>query len=288
MNTKTWWSVAAVVVIVAVGVLVYEVRGPRIVSDVSGANTSTVLVGKDNLIQVSLPQANQVVSSPLVIEGKARGGWFFEGSFPLKIVGANGALVTSTYATAQGEWMTSDFVAFRSVVRFVVNTTTPATLILAKDNPSGLPENDDSVSIPIVLQPTVPTRVVKVFYYNPSLDEDKGGNLRCSAAGLVAVARSIPITQTPIQDAIRLVLQGQLTAAERQQGLETEFPLSGVNLLGVTLDNGVLTIDLSDPNNKTTGGACRVGILASQLIATAKQFPEVTSVQFKSENLFQP
>ncbi|MBV9159311.1 MAG: hypothetical protein JO019_01805, partial [Candidatus Kaiserbacteria bacterium] len=28
----------------------------------------------------------------------------------------------------------------------------PATLVLSKDNPSGLPQNDDSVSIPITIQ----------------------------------------------------------------------------------------------------------------------------------------
>ena len=54
-------------------------------------------------------------------------------------------------AQAVGEWMTTDFVPFNAPV-IVENYTGPATLVLVKDNASGLPEFDDSVSFPIIIE----------------------------------------------------------------------------------------------------------------------------------------
>lgn len=132
------------------------------------------------------------------------------------------------------------------------------------------------------------TRVVKLFYYNSSRDLDASGNIRCSRNGLVAVEREISITITPIQDTLKLLMRGELGETERANGLTTEFPLSGVELAGAALNNGVLTLNFSDPNNRTSGGSCRAGILWAQIAATAEQFPEVASVRFQPEELFQP
>ena len=136
--------------------------------------------------------------------------------------------------------------------------------------------------------PCPETRAVKLYYYNYELDRDEFGNAACSRNGLVAVERQIPITQTPIQDTIKLLLLGELTEAERAQGIDTEYPLEGLSLKGASLKDGVLTLEFDDPNNKTVGGSCRVGILRFQIEATAKQFPEVQQVRFLPEEIFQP
>ena len=133
-------------------------------------------------------------------------------------------------------------------------------------------------------------RLVKLYYYNPELDRDESGNTACSRSGLVAVERKIPITKTPIQDTIKLLLKGKenLTEEEKARGIGTEYPLEGISLKGASLKDGVLTLEFNDPKNKTVGGACRVGILWFQIEATAKQFPEVQQVRFLPEELFQP
>ncbi|HXK36001.1 MAG TPA: GerMN domain-containing protein [Candidatus Paceibacterota bacterium] len=136
--------------------------------------------------------------------------------------------------------------------------------------------------------PEVQMRTVSLYYYDPVQDQDDSGNVQCSREGLVSVTREIPVTQTPIQDTIRLLLRGELTDGERAQGITTEYPLSGVELVGAALTNGALTLELNDQNNKTGGGSCRVGILWFQIEQTALQFPEVTSVRFTPEELFQP
>ncbi len=132
------------------------------------------------------------------------------------------------------------------------------------------------------------TRTINLYYYNPDLDKDESGNIACSRNGLVPVERKIPITQTPIQDAVKLLLSGKLTEEERAQGIDTEYPLEGLSLKGALLKDGVLTLEFNDSKNKTVGGSCRVGILWFQIEATTKQFPEVRQVRFLPEEIFQP
>lgn len=135
------------------------------------------------------------------------------------------------------------------------------------------------------------SRIIKLYYYNPNLDRDENGNIMCSRQGLVAIERKVPISKTPIQDTLELLLKGNqnLTQNEIQQGITTEYPLEGLKLKSVNLKNdGTLILEFDDPLNKTSGGSCRVKILWLQIEETAKQFPEVKNVQFLPEELFQP
>jgi hypothetical protein len=101
------------------------------------------------LIQVSTPLPNQKVTSPLTIRGKAVGNWYFEASFPVKILDSNGNTIGVSHAEAQGDWMTEEFVPFEITLTFDKPTTETGILALMKDNPSGLPEHDNSISIPV-------------------------------------------------------------------------------------------------------------------------------------------
>src|SRR3990170_8370312 len=132
---------------------------------------------------------------------------------------------------------------------------------------------------------------VSLYYYDPSLDQDASGNIQCSEAGLVPVQRGLPISLSEdelIEETISLLISGELTAAERAQGITTEFPLEGLVLTNATLRDGELTLSFEDPNFATSGGACRVTVLRAQVEATAKQFLDVVQVQFFPEELFQP
>lgn len=131
------------------------------------------------------------------------------------------------------------------------------------------------------------TLPVKLYFYNPALDQGPGG-AQCTQKGLVVVERIIPKTNTPIQDVIKLQLRGEISDEEKALGLTSEFPLSGFSLKAASLTKGNLTLTFDDPQNKTSGGSCRVNILWRQIEATALQFKEVTSVRFMPEELFQP
>jgi len=131
-------------------------------------------------------------------------------------------------------------------------------------------------------------RTINLYYYNSSLDKDETGNIMCSEKGIVEVKREIEKTITPIQDSIKLLLKGELTEEERVLGISTEYPLEGFSLKGASLKDGDLTLEFNDFNNKTIGGSCRTAILWFQIRNTAMQFPEVKTVKFIPEELFQP
>lgn len=111
---------------------------------------------EDDLIRISEPRPNTVVKSPLTVKGMARGNWFFEASFPVRLFDGNGEMLARGIATAQGDpatggvnWMTAEFVPFEATLKFAQPATKSGTLLLDKDNPSGLPENDDALRVPI-------------------------------------------------------------------------------------------------------------------------------------------
>jgi hypothetical protein len=104
---------------------------------------------KINIIRVNTPRPNEKVTSPLEIKGEARGAWFFEGSFPLEIVTESGVTITQSFVTAEGDWMTEEFIPFSAEVAFDPGNEKSGFLILKKDNPSGLIENDDFLKIPL-------------------------------------------------------------------------------------------------------------------------------------------
>lgn len=242
---------------------------------------------KQDIINLESPAPGERLDNPVFIKGEARGSWFFEASFPVKLYDKDNHVLAQGIAQAKSDWMTQDMVQFESDLSFAVAQEEPGTLVLEKDNPSGLPQNSDELRVPVVLTPQLQT--VKLFYYNPELDKDETGNLACSKKGIVPVNRQIPLSLTPIQDAIRLLLKGELTAQEKSQGLTTEFPLPGVALTGAALTNdGILTLEFTDPYFKTSGGSCRAGVLWSQIQATAEQFSAVKQVRFLPEDLFQP
>lgn len=103
----------------------------------------------DELIRVVTPTPGALVTSPLVISGEARGNWYFEASFPAELLDANGKQLFIGPIQAHGEWMTEDFVPFNEEITFALSETASGTLVLRKDNPSGLPEHDAEVRVPV-------------------------------------------------------------------------------------------------------------------------------------------
>lgn len=117
--------------------------------------------GKENLIRVTSPSPGSRITSPVTITGEARGTWFFEASFPVYVTDWDGLIIGEGHATANGEWMTTEFVPFTAVITFDTsqirgNYSNRGTIILKKDNPSGLPKHDDALEIPVLFAITAP------------------------------------------------------------------------------------------------------------------------------------
>jgi hypothetical protein len=125
---------------------------------------------------------------------------------------------------------------------------------------------------------------INLFYYNQSEDKEN----TCDADYILPVKRYVPESENQIKDVIELLIKGNLTEKEKEQGFVTEFPNEDFKLLSSGIEDGVLTLEFSEVPGFTAGGSCRVGILASEIIKTAKQFPEVKKVVFEPESLFEP
>ncbi|HOK34707.1 MAG TPA: Gmad2 immunoglobulin-like domain-containing protein [Candidatus Paceibacterota bacterium] len=246
--------------------------------------------GEKEGILISSPKRNETIKSPLIIEGEAKGFWFFEAQFTAELYDAQGNFLGRAILTAQKNWMSEDFVPFEGNLIFTQPQSPTGVLKFLSSNPSGLKENQKVFEVPVQFE-LIPTQKILLYYYNPEKDKDETGNIKCSKDGLIAIEREIPITQTPIKDTLNLLLKGKqnLTQEDIDKGITTEYPLEGFKLKSVNLkSDGTLILEFEDPFNKTIGGSCRVGILWSQIEATAKQFPEVKQVKFLPEELFQP
>lgn len=143
MNTKI--VIGAVITLVVVGI-----AGNYLSLNVTPHDS--IRAEKPDLIVVDAPRMGDHISSPLTVTGRARGPWYFEASFPIELLDENGNKIPldPPYATARGDWMTAEFVPFSAIVTF---NPPPAgrrgTLILRKDNPSGMLEHDRALEIPV-------------------------------------------------------------------------------------------------------------------------------------------
>lgn len=135
-----------VILIIAISYYLLDKQSPSIKLSINNDD-------KQNLIVVVSPIKNAEISSPLVISGRARGMWFFEGSFPVILLDSYRNTIAEGHASAQGEWTTAEFVKFLGTLEF--NNYIKGQkgyLVLKKDNASGLPEFDDSLEIPVTFK----------------------------------------------------------------------------------------------------------------------------------------
>jgi spore germination protein GerM len=129
---------------------------------------------------------------------------------------------------------------------------------------------------------------IHLYYYNQKADSDASGNPGCTSRGVVAVKRTISESSNTLEDAINLLLKGELTTEERAQGITTEFPISNFSFLRSSYSNRVLKLTFQDIEHKSSGGSCRVSILREEIMATAKQFAGIDEVVLLPEDAFQP
>ena len=126
-----------------------------------------------------------------------------------------------------------------------------------------------------------------LYYWNPIRGKKIDRYYPCGDDSVFPVERRLSATLTPVEDAIRMLIGGELTDEEKEAGFQTEFPLPEATFVSATLENGVLFVLFNDPKYRTSGGNCRVESLRAQIGKTALQFPWVRAVEF-DPNQFQP
>ena len=219
--------------------------------------------------------AGDEVTFPFTLTGEARGSWYFEGSFPVRVEDGSGDNVVEHSAQAQGEWMTEDFVPFAAILS-PSGAIPPgeATLVIEKANASGLPEHADAIRIPIRVSGDSMT--VKVYFINQNEDPQR---LDCSRVD--AVSRTVPKSVAAARAALEMLLAGP-TESEKQAGFITVIN-AGVTVASLSIQDGVARVTFSRELQEGVGGSCRVTTIRSQVEQTLMQFPSVTSVRLSVE-----
>lgn len=118
-------------------------NGKTFVQDIGNEMEKVDIIISEN------PRPGQKVESPLIIEGMARGNWFFEATFPVSVEDGNGNVIATTFASALDDWMTTEFVQFTATATFDKPETKKGRLILHKANASDLEDQEDSLIVPI-------------------------------------------------------------------------------------------------------------------------------------------
>jgi len=238
-------------------------------------------------IIVNSPTANEVVQNPINLEGLATGRWYFEATFPVKLVSVSGAVLNFGYVQATSDWMTENYVPFKGQLTYQVAATTTATLVFERDNPSGLISESDKYEVPIILSP-VETQIIKVYFNNDNLDPEFSCNK------VFPVERKITKTQTVARVALEELLKGA-TQSEKDQGYFTSIN-SGVVIQSLTIDpptgGGIARVDFDEQLEYQVGGSCRVAAIHAQIVETLLQFPTVqeviVSINGRTEDILQP
>jgi hypothetical protein len=100
-------------------------------------------------IMVTSPRPHQCVTSPLSVEGRAKGDWISDGSISMTLIDDQGNQIASGTAQTQGDWQSkqqkNQFVFFTGKLDFSVNKTTKAKLVLVSSGQTGAGTQTGSV-----------------------------------------------------------------------------------------------------------------------------------------------
>lgn len=232
---------------------------------------------------VTKPSLGDVLGKKIVLEGTAW-GWF-EANVPVRVTDANGVVLYNGAFTLKSDNYERPAYFYEEIGLTALPTTSTGILeFIDYSMKDGSVVYKKDVGLKFNSVPEEAQRLIKLFYYNSLADKNKDLN----ESYVLPVERRAPVSNTPIQDTINLLLKGDLSLEERNLGFETEFPLDGFGLEGANLKEGVLTLEFRDVFGKTVGGSSRVDLLWAQIKKTAEQFPEVREVKFSPELLFQP
>lgn len=138
--------------------------------------------------------------------------------------------------------------------------------------PSGTPapSSDPSSSPEPSESPVEGTTVIRAYFYFNSIP---------GSSGLVPVLREVPSTKAVATASIAALIDGP---TENESGAMSSALPGGSRLLGLSIKNGVATVDLSS-EFESGGGSASAMIRLGQVVYTLTQFPTVQSVLFQIE-----
>lgn len=236
-------------------------------------------------IVILAPNENELVSSPLKIEGYINGdGWIgFEGQVgTVKLFDNANKELGMAILTAKGEWMQVK-IDFETTLWFNYQGEGSGKMVFYNENPSGEAERNKIFELPVRLSKSSSEKTtVKAYFSTQESSED------CSK--VFEVNRDVPKTTAVARAALEELLKGP-TDQEKHAGFSTSIN-KGVIIKSLTILNGVAKVDFNSQLEFQVGGSCRVSAIRAQITETLKQFSTVKgvviSINAKTEDILQP
>lgn len=219
-------------------------------------------------LYLATPQSSEMITSPQSVEGWLNNSWAFEGSFVISLFDGNGIELYRGPASMP-DWTTPGLSGFTASLKFNSPTTPTGTLRIENDNPSGLPEYEKHIDIPVQFA-TTEQLTLKAFFANTKYDPQM---LDCSH--VYPVVRTVPYTLGTAKAALEQLLLGP-TAEEKSAGFVTSIN-PNVKINSIKIENGTAYVDFDETLQKAVGGSCRTGQIISQIKTTLAQFPTITN-----------
>ncbi len=154
-KTKSNITIIAIIIILLIIIVFFvtkKVNAP--VFDNNGNSlewSSTEVLGNSSDLVFFSVDHGEKVSGILNVTGSVQGGYFFEANILVNILDANKKVIRAGNGNAKGDWMTSGPVGFDAALDFTKLQKGHAYIEIHNDNASGLPENDKSILIPIII-----------------------------------------------------------------------------------------------------------------------------------------
>ncbi len=115
---------------------------------------------KQDLISFSI-LPNSEVKGLMSYRGVVQGAYFFEANILINILDSNKNVLKKSNAIATTDWMTAGPVSFEGNIDFSNLPKGPAYIEIHNDNASGLPKNDKSILIPIIIVDNPPIKPIQ-------------------------------------------------------------------------------------------------------------------------------
>ncbi|MEI8174761.1 MAG: hypothetical protein WCG28_02300 [bacterium] len=128
-----------------------QVEKPIVDTSMQPIPKENLMGNKDDLISFSI-WPNTKVHGVVSYRGIIKGGYFFEGNILINILDLNKKVLKASNGIAKSDWMTSGEVNFEGNIDFTNLPKGSVYFEIHNDNASGLPSNDKSILIPIIIE----------------------------------------------------------------------------------------------------------------------------------------
>jgi hypothetical protein len=234
-------------------------------------------------VRIDKPRPNQSVTSPVAITGSARGTWYNEAVFQVRVLDGNGSIIAQGYASTPMQWMTEDFVPFRTTLAYEQPTTTSGRIEILKANPSGRPENEQTLHYPIQFSELGADATTVDVYFGTT------GAQNCTETQ--SVTRTVPQTQAVARTALEALIAGPVINSDEESALSSAIN-PGSEIRELSIEDGVARVNFGPTIARDLGGSCRVEAIRAQITDTLTQFDTVDTVEIavegETEGVLQP